>query len=378
MTGINKRTYFLDYLKGIIIVLVVMLHTAVTYSGVGNWHYIDAEKTGMVTKLLSALFVAFTNSYFMGLMFLIAGYFSAKSLASKTRKKYVIGRVERLGLPWLVFTLGIYPLTLFILYMAKEKQIMHESFFSFYLEYVKTFEFLNGSGPLWFVLALLIFSIIYALVGNKKNVKASTLPSFSITTVVIVLAGVVSFIIRTKFHFNDEFLNIPMSFIWMHSVMYFIGIKAYQGDWFNQISYHYSKKWLIATIILGIVIWICIIMFGGVLKHGQGILDGNMNWQSIIYAIWESFVCIGMSIGMIGFFKEKFNKRNVLLTGLSKNSFAVYVWHTPVLICISLLFRNSNMYAVLKILVVGGIALITSYLLSHYVFRRLPILKRIM
>ena len=58
-----------------LIVLVICHHAAVTYSHVGGWYYLDGPKPGLIPSFLFATFETFNQAYFMGFLFLIAGYF---------------------------------------------------------------------------------------------------------------------------------------------------------------------------------------------------------------------------------------------------------------------------------------------------------------
>ena len=368
----RQREYYIDYSRLAMIVLVVILHTAITYSGVGNWHFIDAADIDELSKVISALFITFTGGYSMSFLFLIAAYYSAKSYIGKGKKDFINGRLYRLGLPVALVTFFIYPLTMYLLYKAGEKELL------VFTEYIVSGHFLEGSGPLWFALALLIFSVIYAIMGKKQNPEAKKLPNTRITILTIVLVGTAGFLIRLVFPMGTDFLNMPISNFAPHIALFIIGIKAYQYDWFNQVKYHYAKKWLIGTIIIGIISWFALIIFGGVIGHGYDILSGGLSWQSYAYAVWESFLSLGMSIGLLGLFKEKFNRENKLMIILAKNSFSVYVWHILILVGVSLLMRNAAMHPLVKIIVVAGITLAICFFLSHYVFRRLPLLKKIM
>ncbi|RAK10241.1 surface polysaccharide O-acyltransferase-like enzyme [Halanaerobium saccharolyticum] len=374
----NYRDNYIDYLRLITIVAVVILHTVMTYSGIANWHYIEEQAMGDLSRLISALVVTFINGYSMGFLFLISAYYTAKSYAKKGKKEYITGRLYRLGLPVLLFVLFIYPLTMYLLYIAGEKKVPKDNFWLYLKEYITTGEFLDSSGPLWFAFALLIFSIIYAIMGKKREVSAKHLPNTSIIILTIILVGTGSYFVRLVFPIGFEFLNMPLSNFAQHIASFIIGIKAYQYGWFNQVRYKVAKRWLIGSIVIGIISWLALILMGGVIEHGDHIIKGKLNWQSYVYAVWESFICFGMSVGLIGFFRKKFNTKSRLLVILSKNSFSVYVWHTLVLVAVSLLMRDLVIYPLVKMMLVAVTTLSLCFFLSHYVFRALPILKKIM
>ncbi len=157
----TERFLYVDNLRLTMTVLVVMIHLAVTYSGIGGWYYYDVKELNTLSTLFFLYFESFTQSYFMGFLFLIAGYFAAHAYNRKGFSRFVKGRLFRLGIPTLFYMLIISPLTMGI--------TMNHPNLEDYLNYLRTFQFIEGSGPLWFALALLIFCIIYAVVRVIKE-----------------------------------------------------------------------------------------------------------------------------------------------------------------------------------------------------------------
>ena len=110
---------------------------------------------------------------------------------------------------------------------------------------------------------------------------------------------------------------------------------------------------------------------GNVPEKGFDIFTGHFTWQSAAYSFWESFFCVGVCLGLIVLFRDKFNKQGKLSKFLSANAFGVYVFHTPVLIFISMLFKDIVMYPFFKYLIVAGITLPMCFLISH-LLRKIP------
>jgi hypothetical protein len=67
---------------------------------------------------------------------------------------------------------------------------------------------------------------------------------------------------------------------------------------FNKISYKAGKRWFICGIALGLIIWLGVVIM--VLKSGDtNSIEGGLTWQSAAYALWESFVAVSISVGLI-------------------------------------------------------------------------------
>ena len=78
---------FIDNLRILLVVLVILHHLAVTYGGEGSWYYYEGQADPLTSMLLT-LFVVFNQAFFMGFYFLIAGYFVPRSLERAGSARY--------------------------------------------------------------------------------------------------------------------------------------------------------------------------------------------------------------------------------------------------------------------------------------------------
>ncbi|QUI25297.1 acyltransferase family protein [Vallitalea pronyensis] len=375
MTKRNRYLY-VDNLRLAMIMLVVMVHLAVTYSGIGGWYYYEARDLNNVSQLIFLFFGSFTQSYFMGFLFLLAGYFVPYAYNKKGFVNFIKGRLFRLGLPTLLYMLIIHPLTISII---TEKFKMND-----YVNYVLTLDFVGGSGPLWFALALLIFSMIYAFtriimdnLRRNSGIKAEKkIPHTKQIVSLIVIISIGAFLIRLIQPIDTSILNMQLCYFAQYIVLFLIGIKAYRYNWFEKIQYLKGIKWLKAAMTIGVVFWIGVLVLGGALRGELDVFKGGLHWQSLAYAIWESFTGVSMSIGLIALFKEKFNLQNRLLSVLSDNAFAVYVFHAPIIVFITFSLRGIYIEPLLKFVLTSLICLPTCFLVA-FILKKMPMLNKI-
>jgi surface polysaccharide O-acyltransferase-like enzyme len=366
-----SRINWLDNLRVTVIILVVILHTAVTYSGMGGWYYQENEKVDMLSTIFFAFYLTFTQAYFMSLLFLVSGYFTQMSLVRKGTPRFIRGRLFRLGVPLLIFILLIHPFAVFLVYPDMD-------FWDWYLRGIRTFNFLGWTGPLWFVEALLIFTFIYLSVFKlfirrdfKINIKLSTL------NVILLIAAitVVAFSLRLTNPIGSDFYNLQFSFFSAYMFMFAMGILAYASGWFEQITFRDGKKWLLVSLGIGIPAWFAIVFFMG-LAEGNMEFEGGMNWPALAYALWESFFCVTFILALLGLYKYKFNVSGPFQKFLSDHAFGVFVFHAPVLIGISMLLKGWELHPIIKFILVATMALIVSFLVSWLV-RRIGLLRKI-
>ena len=137
-TAPTSRIYFLDNLKILLAILVVLDHAAQPYGPGGAW-VIPSEAGSYIDNLVLSMFLIFVPAFFMGLFFMISAYFVPASLERKGAAKFMKDRLVKLGVPILIFMVAVFPVMGILL--------LGQPLISF--------------GHLWFLALLLIFSAAY-------------------------------------------------------------------------------------------------------------------------------------------------------------------------------------------------------------------------
>lgn len=149
------RTDFLDRIRVTLTALVILHHAAIMFGASGGW-YLIYPTTHVAERLPLTIFVSVNQAFFMGFFFLLSGYFSAMSYERKGTARFARDRLLRLGIPLLVYGFVLGPLT-----VALAATREGEPFFATWAALTARLYF--NIGPLWFALALLIFSAAYLL-----------------------------------------------------------------------------------------------------------------------------------------------------------------------------------------------------------------------
>ncbi|HEV2355407.1 MAG TPA: acyltransferase, partial [Puia sp.] len=155
------RLAYIDNIRWVMIMLVLSMHAAVTYSGVGSWYYNEQAPVSAAEKAVFVTYQAFLQSFFMGLLFFIAGYFVPGAYDRKGGWRFLRDRAFRLGLPTLLYIVALQPLTVKLAYGHWGRI------------------WVGGTGPLWFCAALLIFCLAYAvfrLLTPRRREQVTSFP----------------------------------------------------------------------------------------------------------------------------------------------------------------------------------------------------------
>jgi surface polysaccharide O-acyltransferase-like enzyme len=369
----KNRLAYLDNLKAFTIILVVIIHTAVTYSGIGSWFYIENKTVDSASFYFFFFVESFNQAFFMSLFFLIAAYFVPSALDKKGAKQFILDRLFRLGTPTLIFIFLLFP---FVVKMGNPDI----NLFEFYKNGLVSFSFISWTGPMWFALTLLIFSIIY-VPFNSLFIKLANRYSFEINTKTVLgltaLITVIAFAVRLIYPIGTSVINLQFCFFSAYVFMFLMGIMAFRKNMIDNISYSTAKKWFIAAFALGFPLWILVVCFG-VNKNGlqYSAMIGGWNFPAFGYALWESFFCVTIIIGLIGIFKKFFNEQNSLQKFLSTNAFGVYVFHPLILVATSVLLKNLHIYPILKFILVAAIAIPASFIFSALI-RKIRIFQKV-
>ncbi|NJO81794.1 MAG: acyltransferase family protein [Blastochloris sp.] len=104
---------------------------------------------------------------------------------------------------------------------------------------------------------------------------------------------------------------------------------------------------------------------------------GNGTWQSVIYALWDSTVAVGMFLAAITFFRGFFDRESRFGSFLSRQSYAVYILHTPIIVFLALALRGVALNPIPKFVLVSAITVPLCCLVAAVV-RRVPPASRIL
>ncbi len=85
----KKRLYYIDNLRVATIMLVILIHLAVTYSGSGIWFYNEVRPVGFFNHIFFSFFQSFAQGFSMGMLFFVAGYFTPMAYDRKNAARFI-------------------------------------------------------------------------------------------------------------------------------------------------------------------------------------------------------------------------------------------------------------------------------------------------
>lgn len=372
-SGQFNKLFYIDNIKILLTVLVVLHHLFIAYGASGGWYYM--QKTTHIGALVPmTMFVSINQSFFMGFFFLLSAYFTGPSYDRKGAGQFIADRLLRLGIPLLFYSFILSPFIGYLVYyFAKGYHIT-------YLQYLSGYDTWIDPGVMWFVAALLIFTLIYVAVRSLAKItfkKLLQVPGIGAILLFAVVLGLISFLARIMF--PGGWVLKPLGFQLGHFPQYIalfiVGSLAYQNQWFDGLSERTGKhlKWSA---------WLCLLFFPVFfiirvkLNMPVAWYSGGFHWQSLLYAVWEQWIGLSILTALLSGAKRSWNTSSPLLSKLSRCSFAVYIFHPLAIVALTLALRNWAVDPAIKLLLVAPLAVLGSFLMGTFILL-IPGVKRI-
>ncbi len=374
----KTRLLFVDNLRTLLITLVIMQHLSVTYGGVGGWYYYDGEPD-QVSGIVLTIHNAINQSFFMGFLFLISGYFAAGSYDRKGPGRFLKGRLVRLGIPWFFYWLVIGPITVYMLRVRIDGD--DGPVLKFLTSHLGRFNIADG--PVWYIETLLILSIFYALWRALARAPAGDVrdngksPGNLAIAIAALALGVITFAVRLWRPVGWGFvpLNLQLPFFPQYICLFAVGAAAHRRDWFRRISAATGRLWLCVAAVLIVIVLPAIFVLGGAAEDVAPYM-GGFHWQCFAYAVWEQILGMAMIVALLVLFRNRFNRQGKLAKAMSDSSYATYIIHPAVVVFLALAMRNIQVFPLLKFAATVFIAVPSSFALGN-ILGRLPAARRI-
>jgi len=364
-TSTKNKIAYIDNLKVLLIILVVLHHTFITYGAPGGWYYFQ-KTTSEGAKIPMTWFVATNQAFFMGFFFFLSALFVPSSYDKKGPARFIKDRLLRLGIPMLFYTFVLGPfMNYLVYYFGKGQHITLMQYLSGYDDWI-------DFGVLWFAAALLLFTLLYVvwrMIFDKLPQRDRPFPGTSTILLFAVGLGVLSFLVRIIFPIG--WILKPVGFQLGHFpqyiVLFILGLIASRSNWLNTLDYRQGKKMAIIAASVVILVFPVFYVLLTWLKFPSSYFSGGLHWPSLLYSMWEQMAGVTIMTALFCIGKQLLNKSSAFQSRLSRSAFAVYIFHPLVLISLSLAVRDWAIEPALKLLVVAPLAVAGSFLLGSVI-----------
>lgn len=367
-TSAGPRMVYLDNLRILLTVLVVLHHVALTYGNLPLWYYSEPaqDPSGFALDVL----IMVNQMFFMGFFFLISGFFTPGSYDRKGGRRFLRGRLARLGIPLLAFLLVLRPMVNFG-GLAPMREMAAETGGSlpYWLYYLMSWD----PGPMWFVEVLLVFALAYALIRRVRGNAATEIAPAPVRAPGLAgIAGFVAVLALTTYVWR--FL-VPLGAYWpvvglpspaylpQYVLLFTVGAVAYRRGWLAALPRTAGRLGFAAA---GVAL---VVLLAASAASGAA--------HPLVQAVSEAVFSTGVIAGLVVLFRERFNRQGAAGRFLSEQAYAVYFIHPLVVVALGYAFSWLGAIAVVKFVIVGALAVPLCWA-AAYAVRSLPHAKRVL
>jgi hypothetical protein len=378
-TAIGRELY-LDNLKVVLIATIIAIHAILGYAAlVQVWTYTEFREVTLApaTEVLIFIVAAPFGFFLIGLLFLVAGLFTAPSLARKGVRAYTGDRLLRLGVPFLGYVLVVQPTVTYLL-----GHPLGDAPGTYWEEYLAE----EGShrldaGPLWFVGTLLLFSLGYAGWAALRGGPAPTSAAVTVPGLWLLAAavGLASFGVRIVAPYGSEAGVLDLNpWEWPGCLAAFaLGTVAAGQGWVRGVPDRLMRHSR-ATTLVAVGLMFVVLLIAGVRHVVDTELLGGLHPLALGFSLVEAVLVVFGPVWLLDLSRRRLAVRLPWGSTLARAAFGAFILQTPVLIGLAAALRPVELPAEAKALLVaaGGVGL--SFGLAHLLVSRVPGVRRVL
>ncbi len=297
------RKHYLDNIRWITVVTVVIFHVIYMYNAEGI-----VGVVGKITNLETQYYDAYqyiVYPWFMSILFMVSGISSRIYLESHTDKEFIKSRTVKLLVPC---TIGLCTFQFLQGYVNVSLSNVFEKNPGIPL-IGKIFAVLaSGIGVLWYIQMLWLFSLFLVLIRKIEKDRLRALGKKAGLPAIILLA--------VPFFLSAQILNAPIVVyhFGLYTFAFLLGYFVLSNDEVIEILKKYFLLFAPIALLLGVIV--CLEYFG------QNYADKPVN-RTIEYVMYDYSACLTIIGGMAKYcdFSNSFTK------WMSDHSWGLYVFH---------------------------------------------------
>jgi glucans biosynthesis protein C len=355
----GQRQHWADNLRVLVIAVVVVFHTATAYLGGSAWYYMDRTTSKAWT---TAFFPAYAISvYALGPLFLVAGFFSARSLAHKDAGAFARSRLLRLGVPLLVFVFIIDRLAAYLGDLGRDEHPTLSHYWGVPPQSGGPYEV----GSLWFVAALLTFSLAYALLRRVRPLPVSC--RWSGVQVMVAAALLIAVTVglmwqRWQLGDADTFMKMQWGEWPQGAGLFALGVWAGEaGSLENLTAWGRRLGW---TALTAAALWAALAVYVKTTGHLESAFHGT-GWLVMLNVLLYGIISVAFTVWFTALIRARWSGSGPLRARAGRASYAAYALHSVVLTAVMVAFASLALAPELSFLIVAVLAVPACFLAGY-------------
>ena len=362
----TRRLVPIDNLKAVLVAWIIAGHAMLGYAAIGGWPYDEVSETTLPPQLELVLVVLVgpTALFVIGTFFFLSGLFAPNNIVRHGPAGFLRQRLLRLGLPWLLFTLLIWPVLMWFAYRAAGHPI------PIWDAWQARQPFLD-SGPLWFIQILLYVSLFHALLawrgfGRELGPRTTGL----VLTAACIAAT--SFAVRLWFPARSQQILDLHVWQWPQCIgLYVLGVLVADKGWAERIPPKIGRRCGLA--VMGtFAVALAIMAATGVANPSRDDIPflGGWHWQALTLDVAEATLVVAGSVWLLAFAQRWLTHRDIRVTRWARGAYVAYLLQAPVLIGLEIAERSLPWPAAIKGVTVAAAAVVASFTIGRLLVER--------
>jgi hypothetical protein len=348
----------------------------------GAFPVIDAARAPVIDT-----FTTWNDSFFMAMMFLLAGLFVLPSLARKGAGQYLRDRAVRLGLPFIVSVAVLAPLAYWPAYLLRADATGNPGFWPAWRALG-----MWPAGPAWFLWVLLAFSgvaaVAWMLVPGLREKLAELGAAWRARPVRAVLllsvAAVIAYLPTVKWvspfaWFSWGPFTVQTGRVALYMVYFLFGCVLGAGgrglaDTWMAPAGPLARRWMVwqgvagagfVSFVVALIMWL--------ISSGKGVPP---QWLSIMATVLFALTGVLTTFAMLATFARWGHRDEIVTASLARNAFGMYLVHYPIVTWTQFALLEVALPGIVKAALVTSIGIGASWGLT-ILLRRLPGVGRV-
>jgi glucans biosynthesis protein C len=354
----------MDRLRITVITGVIIMHASTIYVVPVGASY-EERTTNAVSIAVITVPMVTALLFGLGPLFLLAGWLSAISIRNHGATKYPRGRLIRLGAPIAIYVLVLGPGAD---YLGARAMGTAPSWTQFFVKSMRE----PDLGPVWFLLALLTFSLLY---GGFRLLRPAHLSAPRPLRMSVLIAwalgiGAANFLVWLYWGYDRPSL---WNATWAHwpqaAGLFLLGVLGRERGWLDPVPRDLSGTCL-RLMGAGFLALVAVAAVATASGGDYRELTGGWHWLTGAFAILDGLLGVALSVWVVSVYQRRWNAPLSLFSaGLARWSYAAYLVHQLLLtmLAVSLRFWPSPPEAKFALLVIIGVPL--SYLAARQLIR---------
>lgn len=380
-TAAISRLSYIDVIRFVLMMLVIMVHAAITYGAEGDWTYRDMGANDMLTSVLLSLVVILSQSFFMGLFFFFVGYFTPGAYDRKGALNFWKDRIVHIAIPMVIYTLFLSRIPQYMTAVTNYAET--RSFWKFSIE---TWLSSADGGPTWFLLAILIFTAgytLYRMITKSVNstpktaIKAPDTKALLVTGLGLAVAMYIICQFQTLTHAYKPFgaYSFLLAFFPFYIVIFIGGILAVRNHWLDSMPSSMLKFW--GWFSLGLILALPAYLIGtGAIDLGLDLYFSGSNWRCAGTCLWLGLAAISFSTTITLWMRDHVQPGNRLAKVMGPNTFGIYLIHPLALVAVCVWMSTSSIHPMIKFVLATIFTVVTCFG-ATVILRKIPVINKI-